>query len=465
MSIQMALNAALSGLKSTQQLAGLTSHNIANATTEGFVRKTLLVSSSSIGGIAQGVKIGGVSRGVDELLVRDTRFQQGLYSGNGARASALSELTDVLGQPQEERSIASAVAALRVSFQSLYGMPDNAGAQAGVVEDAGTLASRLRETAAAVTEVGSDAQERLAEAVANVNQSLHEVSRLNRSIATGLASGWDVSDLQDQRDIQLDRIAEEIGIRTYTAEGGEVVVMTRNGQMLLERELAPGETPLRITGGALMAGTHSLSADPDREIQSGRIKGLIDVADRDVPAALAQLDALAEGLIRGFSSAETDPTQPGLFTDAGGPIGAVPGLAARIVVNAALSGNAWRVQSGVQATAPLAPGDQTQIAKFLKVFTDVGTFATPPLPTSATLETFATAFVSNQHTERAAAENEMKMRKVSADTLQTARVNRDGVNVDTEMQKLLLIEQSYGASAQVIQTAGRMIDTLLQLGR
>jgi flagellar hook-associated protein 1 FlgK len=57
----------------------------------------------------------------------------------------------------------------------------------------------------------------------------------------------------------------------------------------------------------------------------------------------------------------------------------------------------------------------------------------------------------------------MNARKISADTLETARINRDGVNIDDEMQKLLLIEQSYGASAQVVQVAGRMIDILLQI--
>ncbi|WP_255542981.1 flagellar basal body rod C-terminal domain-containing protein [Azospirillum sp. INR13] len=57
----------------------------------------------------------------------------------------------------------------------------------------------------------------------------------------------------------------------------------------------------------------------------------------------------------------------------------------------------------------------------------------------------------------------MNARKISADTLETARINRDGVNIDDEMQKLLMIEQSYGASAQVVQVAGRMIDILLQI--
>jgi flagellar hook-associated protein 1 FlgK len=138
-------------------------------------------------------------------------------------------------------------------------------------------------------------------------------------------------------------------------------------------------------------------------------------------------------------------------------------LASRIAVNDAVQGNAWRVQSGIQAAAPLAPGDQTQIKRFSAAFTVYGTFAAPDLPTNATLGDFATGLVSTQQGYRTTAEAEMKTRKISADALESARINRDGVNYDDEMQKLLLIEQSYGASAQVIQAAARMLDTLLQL--
>jgi flagellar hook-associated protein 1 FlgK len=38
-----------------------------------------------------------------------------------------------------------------------------------------------------------------------------------------------------------------------------------------------------------------------------------------------------------------------------------------------------------------------------------------------------------------------------------------GVDTDQEMQKLLLIEQSYAANARVIQTVDEMIQTLLRI--
>jgi flagellar hook-associated protein 1 FlgK len=50
-----------------------------------------------------------------------------------------------------------------------------------------------------------------------------------------------------------------------------------------------------------------------------------------------------------------------------------------------------------------------------------------------------------------------------ADTLTTQRQNLEGVNVDDELQKMLLLEQSYNASAKVIQAVRDMMDALLAI--
>ena len=43
------------------------------------------------------------------------------------------------------------------------------------------------------------------------------------------------------------------------------------------------------------------------------------------------------------------------------------------------------------------------------------------------------------------------------------QIAKDGVDTDTEMQKLLLIEQAYAANARVIQTVDELMQQLLEL--
>ncbi len=463
MSLQLALSAALSGLRATQQQAALVSHNITNATTAGFVRKDLAVSTAISGGRGQGVRVDGVLRSVDEFLIRDARFEQSRYTAQETRASALADYATALGQPQDERSVSTALAKLQQSFSQLRNQADNEAARTAVVDSAESLVRRLHDTAAAAITVRNDAKARLQSSVDEVNRSLVRIGELNSAIATQKAKGAETGDLMDKRDRLLDQVSNEIGIRTHTRESGEVVVMTRNGQTLLDRELPMGAQPLQVVGGDLVAGGKIISDHPDQDIQSGRIMGYVQTAHQDMPRALAQLDELAAGIVQQFQAAEADPTQPGLFTDAGAAYGTTEGLASRIAVNGSVRGNPWKVQSGVQAGAPLASGDTTQIDRFLNAFSTTRSFAAADLPSSATLGDYATGMVSTQQGYRTTAESEMKTRKISADALQSARLNRDGVNVDDEMQKLLLIEQSYGASAQVLQAAGRMLDTLLQI--
>lgn len=463
MSVQLALTAALSGLRTTQQQAAMTSHNLANATTAGYVRRDLSLSSVNTAGRGAGVQVDAIARKVDELLIRDARYETSRYTGQEARASALADYALVLGQPQDEKSVSTQLSRLQQAFSRLHGMPQDDAAQNAVVSQATTLADSLKRAAEAAQTVQSDTRDRLQTSVDAVNTALQQISDLNGRIAGLEARGGDAGDLRDDRDRLLDQVSQEIGIRTYSREDGQVVVMTRNGQTLLDHPLAPGEQPLTLLGDEVMANGVALSAKPDSEIQSGRIMGYVQTIKQDMPRALAQLDELAAGLVQAFQGAEADPTQPGLFTDAGAAYGTTAGLASRIAVNDAVRTESWRVRSGVQAAAPLQPGDQTQIDKFLTVFTDARSFAATDMPASATLGGYATAMVSAQQGYRTGAESEMNARKISADTLESARINRDGVNIDDEMQKLLLIEQSYGASAQVVQVAGRMIDILLQI--
>ncbi|MGA1861187.1 flagellar hook-associated protein FlgK [Azospirillum sp. 11R-A] len=463
MSVQLALTSALSGLRTTQQQAAMVSHNLANATTAGYVRRDLDLSAVTTAGRGAGVRVDAVARKVDELLIRDARFETSRYSGQEARASALADYALVLGQPQDEKSVSTQLSKLQQAFSRLHDMPNDDAARNAVVSQAVALAGGLNRAAEAAQTVQDDARGRLQTSVDTVNTSLQRISDLNGKIATLETRGGDAGDLRDQRDRLLDQVSQEIGIRTYSREDGQVVVMTRNGQTLLDHPLAPGESPLTLLGDEVMANGVTLSANPDSEIQSGRIMGYVQTVKQDMPRAMAQLDELAAGLVQAFQGAEADPTQPGLFTDAGAAYGATAGLASRIAANDAVRTESWRVQSGVQAAAPLQPGDQTQIETFQAVFTGTRSFAATDMPANATLGSYATAMVSAQQGYRTGAESEMNARKISADTLETARINRDGVNIDDEMQKLLLIEQSYGASAQVVQVAGRMIDILLQI--
>ena len=73
MSISGSLSSALSGLTAAAKAAEVVSSNIANATTEGYGRREVITTARSVGHSGQGVKIVGVYRHVDPVLLSDRR--------------------------------------------------------------------------------------------------------------------------------------------------------------------------------------------------------------------------------------------------------------------------------------------------------------------------------------------------------------------------------------------------------
>ena len=99
MSITGTLSSALSGLTTAARAAEIVSSNIANAMTEGYGRRELQTVSRSVGSSGQGVRVTGVARYSDPILLGDRRMAA---AGSGARNSAasfLKRLEGVIGTP------------------------------------------------------------------------------------------------------------------------------------------------------------------------------------------------------------------------------------------------------------------------------------------------------------------------------------------------------------------------------
>jgi flagellar hook-associated protein 1 FlgK len=83
------------------------------------------------------------------------------------------------------------------------------------------------------------------------------------------------------------------------------------------------------------------------------------------------------------------------------------------------------------------------------------------IPAFVTLGDFGAELVSFQATERARAESNFNAASSAAEVVNAARRNAEGVNIDDEMQRLMLIEQSYAANSKILTTVSEMIDALI----
>jgi flagellar hook-associated protein 1 len=75
MSLAATLANALSGLTVAQRALSVTANNVANANTEGYVRKVLSQEAVVIGNRGAGVQASEISRITDQFLIAEVRRQ------------------------------------------------------------------------------------------------------------------------------------------------------------------------------------------------------------------------------------------------------------------------------------------------------------------------------------------------------------------------------------------------------
>lgn len=468
MSLTLALGSAFTGLKANQSQFAYLSRNIENAGVGHYVRKDVVLSSRIVAGINLGLDVG-VVRDVDERLVRDVRTHSGSNSALSTKVEYLKDWSSAIGQPQDESSIASTLSNFKIALQSLEGSAGSQVDQLNALRGAEALTSHLGNLHGQAKSLVGDADNQIRQKVNQVNEDLVRLETLNKAIGNS-SDAANRADLMDQRDLIADRISKEIGITTYVRENGEMVVLARGGATLLDGsavslEYSPMGGLETSDGVVLTPGNGNPSG-----IKSGSIAGLYEIRDEVMPEFMAHLDNLASGIIRMFETTDTtlNPGDAGLFTDAGAAYDPanIEGLASRIRVNNAVrpasGGELWRISSGINAAAPLPGADSTQVAGFLTGFETGLSFQTlEGVPANAKIEDFAVSMVSTQQAERVSAQSSLTISTTTLSTLQETRMNRDGVNVDDELMKMQLVEQSYQASSAVLTSVQTMLDTLL----
>lgn len=460
MTLSSALNIASSGLGVAGLQTDVTSRNIANADRPGFTRKAVSTVSAGTGQ----VRAGSVDRSVDAMLVRLDRSGRSRLAASATVAEGIAAYTNHLGQPKDGYSPAAMVEKLRTSLVTLSAFPSQDAAQLQVVSSAKDVARTLSGLTGSLATVSREVDLNLRYDVAAANDAMQELATLNRRVSEPVDALARVQ-MQDRMSGLVDSLSEFMDIQTVTDARGMVSVYTAAGAELVVRDQVFDIAYDGMTG-RLSAGSVDLTpGGAGRGIGGGTLAGLLELRNDVLPAFGDQLDGMAAALVQGFEAANPMPDGRGLFTDAGAPYAAAnrKGMAARIAVNETLDpdrgGSADRLRSG--GAAGVAAGDTSRIDGMLTAFSRVVTVGTGGLGDGLTLGALAPALVGGQQALRANAEAASETARAASETVASARVNFEGVNIDDEMQKLLLVQQSYAANAKVLTTVSNMLDTLL----
>jgi flagellar hook-associated protein 1 FlgK len=479
MALTSAFSNALSGLTATSRMVETVSNNIANARTAGYAVRQVETSVRAPFG---GVRIDSITRLVDQGIVQDRRSAETRMAGDDRTFQAIQRLEQALGAIDSPDTIGGRIVALEQSLISAASDPASDLRLSAVLDRLNGVAAAFQDADGTIRLLRQEADGSIKAQVDQLNSALTRVDELNRAIVKARPGGTESAALQDQRQREIDRIAEIVPIRELVRDNGAVALVTPSGAVLLDgraAEIGFQTTPTIVaemslgTGalsGLTLNGQPVLPADGIGKLGGGALGASFALRDSILPSIQSRIDSLAANMIERFQDASIDPTlgpgSPGLFTDAGAafdPANEI-GVAGRISVAASVDpargGELFRLRDGTAAITPGPVGDSTRLNAWMDALNRPMALSLGGIANSAgELANAASASLSEM---RLRAEEQFGFSATRWSALKSAELER-GVDTDQEMQNLLRLEQSYAANARVIQTLDSLIRRLMEI--
>ena len=322
MTLALALNNALTGLRVNQQSISVLSQNVANVNTSGYSRQIISQSAVNIEGLGSGVKIDEITRKIDKYLQRSVQTQGSINASTQTIDDFYQRIQALLGQPGAANSIDTFLTNYFNSVQQVAETPETTSLKSNAVSAGAAIAKQLSDLALAVNDLRFEADREISDSVVTINGTLERLYNLNGAINQASSLGQSTTGLLDERDKALRTLSEFISTSVTYSSTGAVNVVGGDGIVLLEEgvrhqfryvkaqsaDIFIEDAPLNalqvltVNENGAEIGTPStlLSAGKSADVVSGLISGKLDGLHkmRDVKFAevLEQLDSLASRL-------------------------------------------------------------------------------------------------------------------------------------------------------------------------
>ncbi|MBL8556067.1 MAG: flagellar hook-associated protein FlgK [Phenylobacterium sp.] len=307
MSLTATLRTASSGLNAAQAALRVTSDNIANVNTPGYVRKALNQQPLVVNGVGQGVAINGVQRITDQYLQSASLSAASDKERWNAVAEYLDNAQSLFGDPSADGFFFNRLDKIFGAFTTAADDPSSTllRSQAlGNVEDFLSEAGRINDQ---IVSLGDTVETRINAGVNRANDLLDQISKLNTDIKRASLVGADSSGSENIQSQLLDELAGLMNVRVSPRNGGGVDVRSVEGVLLAGDEAAKltynstDSTPAYIT--AQPAGS---SNQQPIQITSGEMRGLMELRDVELPKIYDQLGEFVSRAVDQLNAAHND---------------------------------------------------------------------------------------------------------------------------------------------------------------
>ncbi len=316
MSLNNIISTSLSGLFASQAALRATSNNVANVNTPHYSRVKVDLEANVTQGMTAGVKVSDVSRVVDQFL--ETAFRTA--TSNASEFTAQREFHDrlqgILGDPAADSSLSSRIDRIFGGVADLTLNPADVLRRQKVLSD---MQSFLDQTSLFQTQLQNlrgEASQQLSENVEAINEQLQRISDLNPLLAKQRSTGGDSGGLEGQMSQALAALSELVDIKIDRQEAGTVFVTTSDGYPLVDTTLSQlsYSAPGIVQADTIFPAINIARVDKDTlepkstpvdfmsHIRSGRLSGLLEMRDSQLPELTVSLGELSARVADEFNA-------------------------------------------------------------------------------------------------------------------------------------------------------------------
>lgn len=511
------------GIFAQQSALNTSSHNVANANTEGYTRQRANMQatpgmpapgmnmSREPAQIGTGVQVTDLQRIREGYLDIQFRNQNKEYGYWEAKQDALDKIEGVMNEPSDT-GLQKVMDQLWESWQDLAKEPESLSARAVVRQRAIAVAETFSAITNSLSEMQKDLDNVVQEKTIEINSLAQQIANLNKQIADVVPHGLQPNDLYDQRDVLIDKISKMAGVQVLQADKGMVNVRIEG------RDLVTGITSVPMTatkntktgfydiqlGGADFIPTTGSLAGTFKSRGTATVTTVIgtDGTPKDVvtysgpiPDILKRLDVLAVNLtkeinnihskgvnmfdIQNKKSNSSAPLQAlPFFVDADAAAAdpntkTYPSSARKIAINPAILNSLNAIAaaqvdpvSSSSGTSFVGDGRNARDIASIKFKTISAGTGPGDLDATTTLDdyyryTIAGLGVDSQEAKRMQGNSELLVGQV-----ESQRQSVSGVSIDEEMAEMVKFQHAYSAAARVMTSMDEILDKVINgMGR
>jgi flagellar hook-associated protein 1 len=301
MSLTGSLYTTISGLQLASAKIATVSSNVTNADKVGYTRKeyqTEYVTAAGTTSPFGGMTVGSLDKGLMKSVVNDVS-DAGYYN---TLAEYMDAYSTALGSISTGQSLSSLLDDLNASISSLVSSPEDSSSKINLVYAAEAVTDELNNLSSTLQSQRLQADQAISQSVETINTSLDTLDSLNEQISDLASKGLSTADLEDERMVALETVAQQIDVSYFFNTENKLIIYTSSGQPLLDSQphYVSHSAATSTTGAAEYPGGFDSitlnNVDITNNIHGGTLGALVNLRDESLVQEQEKLDAIADSL-------------------------------------------------------------------------------------------------------------------------------------------------------------------------